>query len=182
MKVNAFCADTCGAGLSVPSTSSRSLPSPSITFTTSTVLTWLSLVTPCEPKLTLPKLMPPGKTSVVPPTDSVPSPYSGPVTNGKTRSGPMLKPVSEVSVRTPVVSALLPSLKMFSTSICWLSGGCAPMAIRKSSVSPGSLTPLVSDRSAPEGPPSTASGPRMWDSRCDLTGNIFTPSRVVGTS
>ena len=41
----------------------------------------------------------------------------------------------------PVVSAHEPSLKTFSTSICWLSGAWVPMAIRNSSSSPGSFTP-----------------------------------------
>src|SRR5215216_6917668 len=62
----------------------------------------------------------------------------------------MLKPLSVVDVIVPVPSALLPSLKMFRTSICFDSGGCVPIANSGPSFSPGSLRPSFSERSAPD--------------------------------
>ena len=49
---------------------------------------------------------------------------------------------------------------MFRTSICLDSGACVPIANSGPSCSPGSFRPSCSERSAPVGPPSTASGPR----------------------
>ena len=54
VNMNTFWAETNGAGLSVSSMARKSLPSPSIKLTTSTV-DWLSSVPkPPEPKLTFP--------------------------------------------------------------------------------------------------------------------------------
>ena len=71
---------------------------------------------------------------------------------------------------------------MLRTSICLDSGGCVPIAISGPSFSPGSLSPSWSDRSAPETPPSTASGPRSLDSTCVETGKTLTPWRLIGTA
>ena len=86
-----------------------------------------------------------------------------------------------VDVSVPVVSDWLESLKTLTTSIRLLSGGCAPMPSSAVSRSPGSLTPLRSDRSAVPGPPSMDSGPSSLVSRCVAAGNVTTFSRPGGS-
>jgi hypothetical protein len=54
LNTNTFWAETNGAGLSVSSTARKSLPSPIMKLTTSTVDSVLSVPKPVEPKLTFP--------------------------------------------------------------------------------------------------------------------------------
>src|SRR4051812_47128803 len=71
---------------------------------------------------------------------------------------------------------------MLSVSICCHSGGCAATWNGGRSSSPGSTTASCSDRSAAVVPPSTASGPRMPDSRCGCFGNFVRFSAPGGSS
>ena len=93
----------------------------------------------------------------------------------------MPNPVSVVEVIVPTPSAWLESLKTLRTSICELSGACAGISNSAASLSPASLTPFRSERSAAVGPPSTASGPRSFESRWVETGKTLMLSRPGGS-
>ena len=82
----------------------------------------------------------------------------------------MPNPERLVDVRTPLLFCWLESLKMFSTSIWRPSDACAAIEKLGPSFSPGSLTALRSDRSAPVPPPSTLTGPWIAESRWVVAG------------
>ena len=87
----------------------------------------------------------------------------------------MPNPVRVVEVIVPVPSDWLESLKMFRTSICEVSGAWAAMLNSGASFSPGSLTPFFSAAVGTAAtPPSTASGPRSFESRCVDAGKTLT--------
>jgi hypothetical protein len=119
----------------------------------------------------VPKLMPPGNVAGSPKAVEPPNERPFDIPN----------PVSDVDVIWPVVSDWLESLKTFRTSICELSGGDCGISNSAPSFSPGSLTPFRSERSAAVGPPSTANGPRSFESRCVWTGKTLMFSRPGGS-
>jgi hypothetical protein len=164
------------SGSSVPRTRKRSLPWPSMRLTTSIELLPPSVWNWPSTNMIEPKLIPPGKIAGSPNVCGLPLEYVGP----KSRSPGRFRPLIVVDVIVPKTSSWEPSLKMLSTSICFDSGGCAPIANSGPSFSPGSFTPRVSERSAPVTPPSTATGPRSFESLCSDTGKTFTPCRVSG--
>ena len=93
----------------------------------------------------------------------------------------MPNPVSVVEVIVPTPSAWLESLKTLRTSICELSGACARDLEQRRVRLTRELDAVAQRAVGAVGPPSTASGPRSFESTCVETGKTLTLSRPGGS-